>query len=267
MPAQLSSIPIDSQQTLGRLTAEKNALSADISGKKNDAANLDERVAELTDKISEYHVTRSDLKENIAVKGKELKILQADIDMFPTEISEFVKQGGQNIKTYWKFAWAPLLLLAGVTLLLLTNAANLTTVYDENETINIWSIFVTRLPYVMIASGIIFASATLIKIFIGEIMRINQQRLNLSKISIIAKDVSMSAEDGLELSDYDIHELRTNVKMSMLRDHLKEYLSEDYSYVGLPTPPNTENGDDEVIRENLQDDEFDEGDDTKNKSP
>ena len=92
------------------------------------------------------------------------------------------------------------------------------------------------MPYVIIATGIITASYKLARVFVAEIMRINQQRLNLSKISIIATDASNTSQGGLsDLSDRELYELRTDLKMQLLRDHLKEYLSSDFRYHGKST--------------------------------
>ena len=44
----------------------------------------------------------------------------------------------------------------------------------------------------------------------------------------IAKDVSAYAERDLNLSDEDTYRLRTDLKMQLLRDHMKEYISKDF---------------------------------------
>ena len=130
----------------------------------------------------------------------------------------------------------PIALLVLVTALLVFNAADLTTVLEIDESASIWSILITRMPYVIIATGIITASYKLARVFVAEIMRINQQRLNLSKISIIATDASNTSQGGLsDLSDREFYELRTDLKMQLLRDHLKECLSSDFRYHGKST--------------------------------
>jgi len=92
------------------------------------------------------------------------------------------------------------------------------------------------MTYVIIATGLIIASYKLARVFIAEIMRINEQRLNLSKISIIATDASNTSQGGLSnLSDRELYELRTDLKMQLLRAHLKEYLSSDFRYHGKST--------------------------------
>jgi hypothetical protein len=217
---------------IGRLTEQRNELSENVESRRKSNTELESQSEEIQETITERRKTRASLASEIADQRSTLKSLQDDINMFPTEIGAFVQQGGSNIKTYIWLAVIPMLLLVIVTALLIFNAANLTTVVDENDNARIWSIFLTRIPYVVIATAIITAGYKLARIFIEEIIRINQQRLNLSKISIIATDISKTSEDDLEgLSEEKIHELRTQIKMDMLRDHLKEYISNDFSYV------------------------------------
>jgi len=213
---------------IGRLTEERKALVEDIVIRKNNIKELESQSSLIDERIAERQSERNSLAKEISEKGQELASLEADINMFPTELSGFTAQGAHNTLTYWKLAFVPLALLIIVTSLLIFNAANLTTVLDENDNARIWSILITRIPYVLISAAIIAVSFRLAKICISEIIKINQQRLNLSKINIIATDVSNSSEEGLEgLSDEEIYQLRTKLKMHLLRDHLKEYLSKE----------------------------------------
>jgi hypothetical protein len=66
--------------------------------------------------------------------------------------------------------------------------------------------------------------------FVIEVMAIYRQRLNLSKLSVIAKDVSDAASYGTSLSDDEIFERRTRLKMTVLKEHLKEYLPGGFEY-------------------------------------
>lgn len=220
----------DLNNEIGRLTEQRNSLVIGIKEREDKVTQLEEQETSTKERIAERNTERSSLASQIVDQKQELRSLEDDINMFPTEISGFVSQAAQNTGTYWRLAWVPILLLVLVTALLVFNAANLTTVVDENDNARIFSILVTRLPYVIIATAIIGAAYKLAALFIGEIMRINQQRLNLSKVSIIATDVSQASEEALTgLSDEEIYGLRTRLKMEMLRDHLKEYLSKDFS--------------------------------------
>lgn len=149
--------------------------------------------------------------------------------MFPADIGGFVTQAERNTALYTKLSIVPIILLAIMMGLLVFNAAKLTTILDEHEAANIFSIVFTRMPYVIIATAIIGAAYKLAAILIAEIMRINQQRLNMSKIIVIATDVSRtSAQDLMNLSDDEKVTIRNQLKMDMLRDHLRDYLSKDF---------------------------------------
>ncbi len=220
----------DLNNQIGRLTEERNGILADIKKREDSISSLNEQEVSIKERLTERNAERSVLAGQITEQKQELRSLQNDINMFPTEISGFVSQAAQNTKTYWRLAWVPILLLVLVTGLLVFNAANLTTVVDETDNARIFSILVTRLPYVVITTAIIGAAYKLAAVFIAEIMRINQQRLNLSKVSIIAADVSKASEEDLsDLSDEEVYGLRTRLKMDMLRDHMKEYLSKDFT--------------------------------------
>lgn len=224
------------QSSIGRATEERKTLMEDIAKREEAISALDDRRSRIQETVAERTAVREKLAADITEARQTLRTLEDDVNLFPTEISAFVSQGAQNIRTYWKMAVVPIFLLVLVTGLLVFNAANLTTVLEKNEQVSILSILVTRVPYVVITSAIIAASYKLAKILIAEIMRINQQRLNLSKISIIATDVSNSSQEGLgNLTDQEIYTLRTDLKMQLLRDHLKDYLSEDFKYQGKQT--------------------------------
>lgn len=214
---------------IGRLTEERNGLVADVKTREESVASLEEQEVTIKERINARNAERSAMATEIGEMKQELRSLQDDINMFPTEISGFVSQAAQNTRSYWRLSWIPIFLLVTMAALLVFNAANLTTVVDEYENARIFSILATRIPYVVIATAIIGAAYKLAALFVGEIMRINQQRLNLSKVSIIATDVSKASEEGLEnLSDEEIYALRTRLKMDMLRDHMKEYLSKNF---------------------------------------
>jgi hypothetical protein len=226
----------DLNANIGRLSEQRQGLLDDITKREEAISTLDERRSQIQERITERTTEREGLAREVSELKQELRALEDDVNMFPTEIGAFVSQGGQNIRTYWKLAAVPIALMVIVTGLLVFNAANLTTVFDEVDGANIWSILITRIPYVIISTAIITASYKLARVFVTEIMRINQQRLNLSKISIVATDTSNTSQDGLtDLTDRELYELRTDLKMQLLRDHLKEYLSSDFRYQGKST--------------------------------
>lgn len=243
LQAQLVSLNNESDKTRSEISARKSEvtkLSAKIESLKTDLSNSEigmkvasESKNRIENEISTKTEIRNNLSDNIAKETIELKILKDNINLFPSEISGFVKQGTQTMYIYIGLVAVPVIIILAMFVLLVRGAADLTTVLTENPTASVYAIFLTRLPYVTIAGMIIAASYKICRVFMTEVIRINQQKLNLTKISIIAKDVSFSSEVGLDMSDEEIYQFRTKLKMELLRDHLKDYISKDFK-VGLP---------------------------------
>ena len=165
---------------------------------------------------------------------EQLSALRANIDLFPTELESFVKQGGKNTRTLFFLALLPILVIISMFAILISGAVDLTTKIDPEGKINVAALLASRTPYVVVALAIITSCYKISKVFILELVEINRQRLNLTKIGIIAKDVSNSAEFGLELSEVEKYGLRVRLKMELLKDHLKGYISPNLD-VKLPT--------------------------------
>ena len=68
------------------------------------------------------------------------------------------------------------------------------------------------------------------QVFIIEFIRISNRRMDLTKVSIVAQDVSDASTQGLDFTDEDVYELNTKLKMDVLKSHLKGYVADDYEY-------------------------------------
>lgn len=217
------------------LIAQNAAVESSIDDAKTRLDNIQADAARLTKQ-------NQTLKESIEASTERLQELRSNINLFPSEIVSFVDQGSRNIRQYFWLALAPIGIILVMFILLVNGAANLTTVITQGSNINIEALMLSRIPYVVISLGIITACYKIARVFISELIKINNQRLNLTKISIIAKDVSTSAEHDLHLNEEDTFRLRADLKMQLLKDHLKDYLSKDFKMefprriiLGLPS--------------------------------
>lgn len=218
----------DLEESYNETNNELEGLKSTIETKKSEISELNKRIDNATDSLNVTSNEKNQLNKQISEKQNQLKLLVDDINLFPTEIKAFVSQGAQSIKRYTLLATIPILAIGAITLALFFRAADLSSVITNNPDTNIWGVFLTRLPYVAVCASILAASYKISKIFISEIIKINEQRLNLSKISIIAKDVQHASTEGLDLSDEAKAKLNTKLKMEMLRDHLKLYLTDEF---------------------------------------
>lgn len=191
-------------------------------------------IRELTSQAEDIENKRNGLRSEILQAEGRLKELKENINIFPSEIVGFANQARRTGWQYFALSAVPILVMVVMFILLVKGAADLTTVLDEHPKSKIEDIMISRIPYVTIAIAIITACYKFARAFFLELIKINTQRLNLTKISIVARDVSFSSEHGLDLSQDEIYRLRSEMKMEMLRDHMKEYLSKDFK-IHLPS--------------------------------
>lgn len=215
---------------INTLSDSKENLQESISKLANEESNIISRKEKLDDSIDQKIKDQQGLNTEIADGKIHLRKLKENINLFPSEITGFVDQGARSITRYTILSSIPIIVIILVTASLFLSSADLTVVYKRPEGVDIWTVLLTRIPYVVISATLIHACYRIAKIFISEIIKINRQRLNLSKISIIATDVSNASSEGLDLNSDEHYQLRTKLKMELLREHLKEYIRSDYTY-------------------------------------
>ncbi|RVT92759.1 hypothetical protein [Sphingomonas crocodyli] len=217
------------------LESQRTELIAKSGEIERAISDSESRVEEMKSYITRSTKIRSDLAMSITKKEKVLSELEANIDLFPSELSSFSKQGSKDFKMFALLSVIPVILIAVMFILLVRGSADLTTKITGSEDINLLALAVSRAPYVAIAGAIIAASYYVAKMLILEMVRISRQRLSLTKISIIAKDISLSIDSDILMSKDERYYRRLNLKMDMMKDHLKEYLSTDFK----PSLPET----------------------------
>ena len=205
-------------------------LQISLEEKRARRTKVESDIETLTQSLEKERGTLSSLSSEVQDKRTELKSLQKNIDLFPQEITGYVEQGGKNIKLYIALGIIPMLLLAGITYATFHGAVELSTVYERVDEPDLRTMFFTRLPFTIVVGIVVWACYNFSRVFISEIIRVNQQRLNLTKLSIVAKDVSDASTEGLGFDESEEYELRTYLKMQMLKQYLKPYFGSDYSY-------------------------------------
>lgn len=210
--------------------SELNEVETALVSKRSEESDLVSRIEKIEDGIDQKKKVSQALNTEVTVRQRELKALKDDINMFPSEISGYVAQGADNIKKYSELALVPILILVLFVVVLFNNAADLSTVYKELEGVDLWTMLLSRVPFAIISVFIIHACYKITKMFIFEVIQISNRRLDLSKVSIVAKDVSDTSARDLDFSDDEIYELNTKLKMDMLKSHLKGYVADDYEY-------------------------------------
>lgn len=222
------------QGKLKRIESQRDEFIAKNGELERAISDEENRLQDLKSEINRSASLRSSLSNSIIKKKKRLSDLESNIHLFPSELSDFSRQGAKDSRAFLMLSLAPSALIILMFWMLVRGAADLTTKITGSESINLAALAVSRGPYVIIACTIITASYYLSKLLVLEMVRISRQRLALTKISIIAKDISSSIDYDLSLSEDEKYNTRLILKMDMMKNHLKEYLSSDF----VPTLPN-----------------------------
>ncbi len=189
-----------------------------------------ERVQAIENNIQSLNNERKALSEHISKSELNLKELKNEINLFPTEIAGYVGQGKKNITLYAWLSLIPVLIIFFVTYRLFYNAERLLNFDMSGSTFEIIKYLLSRSPYVAVSAAILGICYSLVLGLFSEIININRRRQELFKISIIATDVSYASQDGMNLDDETIYNLRTQTKMELLKEHLKLNIGDEFTY-------------------------------------
>lgn len=233
------------KEEIGHLRTKRSQLESDIGKNRAEADILDSKIATLKNTLSDLQENTKDLNASLnSLRGERRELLAEnaenrisldkitrEIRLFPSEIAGFVKEGNRNIRNFAIIGSPFMIVIAYVTWSLFSKSVDLTTIYNDKN-IDIYAVFLTRLPYVLVSITILQVCGFAVSKLIYEVLQISRQRLNLSKMSIIAKDVSTASSAGLNLTQDQKFERETHLKMELLREHMKQYVGEAYSYQG-----------------------------------
>lgn len=203
---------------------KKNAIAISVEKERN------ERLSAIDLDIDKLTANRKSISNDITDRENYLAEIKSNINLFPTEIAGYVKQGTSNIRLYSFLCAIPLALISLVTYRLFSNSEQLLNFFLENRSIGILDFLISRAPYVIVSFAILLICYSVLFRLVSEIIAINRRRQDLYKISIIATDVSYASQDDLNLTEEQRYNLRTETKIEMLKEHLKFHISEDYSY-------------------------------------
>jgi hypothetical protein len=184
--APLKKEKADLDSDIGKAQAQHSELLNNISNQRNEIDNLLSRNLDIDRKVKTNEAHLRDVGEEIQKTQVKLDELVRELRLYPSEISAFVREGGRNIKNYLLISLPFAFILVAVTISLFARAVDLTQIWRQVEGVEVWTIFLTRLPFVLVALALIEATAYIIGRLIYEIIRINRLRLELAKLSIIA---------------------------------------------------------------------------------
>ncbi|MGQ7272261.1 hypothetical protein [Marinobacter nauticus] len=204
------------------------ALNKNISEKEENIKRKDSQIIELNGIINDRESNVRMLAGEATNLNDEIKKLSEDKDIFAIELQDYIKQGRASKNQYLLLAALPLFVIISIALSLLTNSATL--LQDLESTRPTWELLTTRVPFALISFALITASYKICAYFVKQLTHINNERLNMTKLQIIARDVTESSLEA-DISDPGLRqELRAKVKMAALKSYMRENLTEHFSH-------------------------------------
>ena len=235
------------EEQIKQLGANKAALAADVekleanevkASTKTEVAeqSLREKSETLKDREAEIATAQSSLRKlrsEIEDSKAELTRVTQELRVFPSDLTGFVQEGGRNIRNYLLMSVPFTVVIVAIAYTLLSGAVELSHLVNlEESTVDVMTVFLTRLPFVLVALTLLEVCGYIVGRFVFEIVKINRQRLAMQKLSIVAKDVSAASSIDTDLSNDEIFAHETALKMELLREYMKEDIGEEFQYQG-----------------------------------
>ena len=216
------------EQETENLNAQITELSNSKKSLENTKNELTKKEQELKNSIQERETTLLTVNTNISLKKEELNKLENDTSLIAYDVQGYIKTANTHLLWYLGLSIIPWFLIIFMSYIIICGAIDLIAVLKVEKDAQLWTIFWSRIPFVIAVGTVIFVAYEVSNVFIRKIMEINQQKLDFQKLGILAKDVSESASQGLDLSDEEKFELRTKLKMEMLKSHLSKDLGKKF---------------------------------------
>lgn len=216
-----------------KLDSQNKAIEAtekELESRKQQLSQVQSTLTQLDDQVEKKSEDRKQINAEVANASAQLSELKRDIYLFPSEIAGYSRQGTRNIWAYLVMSLVPFAILGAVTQRLFWNSENLLRFFVDHPQTPITSYLISRMPYAAVSVAILTICYAILHKLLAEIININRRKQELHKISIIATDVSFASQHGLTLTDEQSYNLRTETKMEFLKEHLKQNLSDEYSY-------------------------------------
>ncbi|MBU3083724.1 hypothetical protein [Acinetobacter seifertii] len=210
------------QNNINQHNAEIESLSSQITAKDNQLSKLNDDFLELQ-KRSKY---LTEGNERLEERRKEL---EKSVNLFPDNLEGFVARATKTKWTYGFLAFIPLLILGFIVNLSWETLKDFTAISTVDTFEKAWIILIQRLPFTLLIITLASMCLAFLYKMVRHLTEIQQQELNLSKISMLARDVSDSEHNSLE--EEVIQKLRIDRKMKLIREFLNSEFNRYQTFI------------------------------------
>ncbi|MCZ1179649.1 hypothetical protein [Acinetobacter pittii] len=210
------------QNNINQQNSEIESLGSQITAKDNQLSKLNEDFLELQ-KRSKY---LTEGNERLEERRKEL---EKSVNLFPDNLEGFVARATKTKWTYGFLAFIPLLILGFIVNLSWETLKDFTAISTVDTFEKAWIILIQRLPFTLLIITLASMCLAFLYKMVRHLTEIQQQELNLSKISMLARDVSDSEHNSLE--EEVIQKLRIDRKMKLIREFLNSEFNRYQTFI------------------------------------
>lgn len=186
----------------------------EINGRISEVVSREEAIKKGVEEKAQ--LLSSLIKESADVNAR-LKEFEKKANLFPDDLKGFADRADKTKRGYYVLAAVPLVILIIFACNLFKSAEALTglTALKLDE---VYSHLIQRLPYVIVVTTIIGGAFAFLAHILRRIEEVHQQEMNLSKISIVARDISDS--EYSEGDEDEQKQKRLDLKIRMVQNYL-----------------------------------------------
>lgn len=255
----------DLETRLSEAREESEEATSELAQLKAEIASSQTRKQAIVESVSVQEATVRSIDGEIA-KGKEqlrvlavetsekehrLRELTSNVNLFSEEFSSFSDHGAKQARIFIVLSVIPLLIITILTAQLLLGAVDLSVKYVKEPNLDLVTVFVTRLPYLTICASILGVCYSIQRFLFSRIGTIFAERLDFSKIGILAKDVASASAHGLNLADSELYEARTYLKIQMIKSYLSGSIG-SFTYSKRKSVSDKQTGDSDASNDDSQ---------------
>lgn len=199
---------------------ENNITKLDVETrvKNNEILSIKQSIDSETKNLTEEKRSLASTQEAHDLLKQRYVQLEKQVNLFPDTLEGFTKRAYKNKLTYLSLTAIPLLIFFSICVIAWCSAkkfADMTTLTNLEQA---YIILIQRIPFSIIVISLASMCIAFIYKMVNQLNETQQQEINLSKISILAKDISDAETNGLE--EAEKQEQRLQTKLFLIQQYL-----------------------------------------------
>ncbi len=243
----------DYNEAIARLKSEIDVLKAkeekgkkaiynielNTSAAKSNLFSINSAVEAKENNLQQLTREAKNLNDSVADLNQQLSGLVNDRSLISDEFSDFIKEGKGQATVYLWLMSLPVVVI-GMGVLVIYNGASsfLSTHYESTG--DVLAAFLLRIPFATVVGGAIYYSWKVAHAFMSKIFSIQEERLTLAKLLVLAKNTVFSTAEDLGVNPVEKFHVRTRLKIEMLKSHLANNLGSNIHMPELEIPVKSE---------------------------